>query len=582
VPEGESAGAADQQQGHRGTRREQAASAPRGGPNGSPPAVAAAGGAQALGGRDGGRRARWDAGPGWRLVGRELPGHLLVVVGLVLAGLVVAVVGHGLLLGVVGRCSSSLSVDAAPGVVLAQASQLLLMQQLPRIAWSPRVPTYCIRRPCVACVGRTTAEGGDGMLVGMTPQDRPPVGRPPTPPRSAAAWVRAHPRVVDVVLAAVALAVAVAGADDRAQRGPDDDLRGAVDLSAGHTAGVVVLLVLAAVALLLRRDRPVPVAGVVAAATAGTALLGAGDPLVCAPLLLAMVTVGRRRTPLMTSVVFLGAGLAYLLALAAAQGAFLDQRGDSPALSALALAGAAAAAGSALRGQRSALDAAHARAAQAEATREEEAQRRVTDERLRIARELHDVVAHHIAVINVQAGVARHLLTSDPEQARAALGLVRDASKTVLTELSSVLGLLRTEDGGAPAEPAPGLTRLPALVDSLRGAGLDLTWSTTGPARPLPAIADLTAFRVVQEGLTNALRYGTGTATLLVEHRPEGVTVEVRNPLHPAPPTTGRQGGGHGLIGVRERTEAAGGWSTAGPNGDGDWVLRAGVPGDRA
>jgi signal transduction histidine kinase len=215
------------------------------------------------------------------------------------------------------------------------------------------------------------------------------------------------------------------------------------------------------------------------------------------------------------------------------------------------------------------------RAEAALATREIEATRRVGEERLRIARDLHDVVAHHISVVNVQAGVARHLMDTHPEQARSALGLVRDASKTVLTELSAVLGLLRAEDGTSPAEPAPGLSRLPALVESVRGAGLDLELQCTGQSYELAPVNDLTAYRVVQESLTNALKYGSGRARLLVDHAPEGVTIDVVNPLAPDRPATS---GGHGLIGMRERLDGVHGWLTAGPDGAGSWVLRAGIP----
>jgi signal transduction histidine kinase len=307
----------------------------------------------------------------------------------------------------------------------------------------------------------------------------------------------------------------------------------------------------------------------------GAVLLGAADPTASASLLLALYTVGRL-LPLGTAVLtVVGSGLAYVLALAIAQGTFLDDRGDSPALTVLALGGAAAAVGVAVRSQRSALEGARARASQAEATREEEAERRVTDERLRIARELHDVVAHHISVVNVQAGVARHLMDTHPDQARTALGLVRDASKTVLIELSAVVGLLRTEDGTSPAEPAPGLFRLEALVESMRSAGLDLTWQTTGQPHELAPISDLTAYRVVQESLTNAVKYGTGRASLVVDHGPDGVTIEVRNPLRPDTPPTD---GGHGLVGMRERLDAVHGWLSFGPDDNGAWVLRAGIP----
>jgi signal transduction histidine kinase len=389
----------------------------------------------------------------------------------------------------------------------------------------------------------------------------------------ATRWGRAHPRLLDLGLAVLVLAVSVAGLSDRGRGGgPGGGLgRTTTEVS----AWAVVFLVLAAAALVARRDLPLPVWAVTTAATLGAVLLGAADPAVSAPLLLALYTVGRLLPLGTTLLAVAGSGVAYVLALAIAQGTFLDDRGDSPALTVLALGGAAAAVGVAVRSQRSALEAARARARQAEATREEEAERRVTDERLRISRELHDVVAHHISVVNVQAGVARHLMDTDPDQARTALGLVRDASKTVLIELSAVVGLLRTADGTSPAEPAPGVLRLEALVESVRGAGLELSWQTTGEPYELPSISDLTAYRVVQESLTNAVKYGTGRASLLVAYGPDGLTVEVCNPVRPDPPPAG---GGHGLVGMRERLDAVQGSLSAGTDDDGVWVLRAGIP----
>jgi signal transduction histidine kinase len=232
--------------------------------------------------------------------------------------------------------------------------------------------------------------------------------------------------------------------------------------------------------------------------------------------------------------------------------------------------------GVAVRSQRAAVEAAEARARQAEATREEEAERRVTDERLRIARELHDVVAHHISVVNVQAGVARHLLESQPEQARNALTLVREASRTVLSEMSTVLGLLRTGEDETPMAPAPGLDGAGALVESMRRAGLEVVERTEGEPYGLPEIADLTAFRVVQESLTNALKHGTGTAQLVRDYSATAVVLEIRNPVRGAAPPS--VGGGHGLVGMRERVTAMGGRFTAGPEPDGWFTVRAEIP----
>jgi signal transduction histidine kinase len=220
--------------------------------------------------------------------------------------------------------------------------------------------------------------------------------------------------------------------------------------------------------------------------------------------------------------------------------------------------------------------AAEARARQAEATREEEADRRVTDERLRIARELHDVVAHHISVVNVQAGVARHLLRAQPDQAEAALGLVREASRTVLVEMSTVLGLLRTGEEEHPTEPAPGLDRVGALVESMRRAGLRITAHTIGEPYPVPQLADLTVYRVVQESLTNALKHGTGTADLELAYGPSALVVEVCN----ARRTGGEpsRDGGHGLVGMRERVASVAGRFAAGPTDDGGFRVCVEIP----
>jgi signal transduction histidine kinase len=236
--------------------------------------------------------------------------------------------------------------------------------------------------------------------------------------------------------------------------------------------------------------------------------------------------------------------------------------------------------GLAVSSQRAAVAAAEERAQQAEATREEEAVRRVTDERLRIARELHDVVAHHISVINVQAGVARHLLDAQPDKAREAMGLVRESSRTVLTEMSTVLGLLRTGEDELPTAPAPGLGQISALLDSMRRAGLQVTARTSGEPRPLSQIADLTAYRVAQESLTNALKHGTGTADLDFDYDTSGVTVEVRNPQRTSGPPA--PGGGHGLVGMRERVAAIGGRFTAGATPDGSFTVCVQIPEEAA
>nr|WP_214322779.1 sensor histidine kinase [Nonomuraea sediminis] len=252
-------------------------------------------------------------------------------------------------------------------------------------------------------------------------------------------------------------------------------------------------------------------------------------------------------------------------------------------LAPIASIGMATAVGDALRSRRAYVAAVEERARRAEETREEEAERRVMEERLRIARELHDVLAHHIALINVQAQVAAHVLATEPEQARAALGHVRTAGKEALEELRTTVGLLRRPGSGDEllTEPAPGLDRLPELIDSFTSAGLKLGWTVYGDPRPLPAPVDLAAFRIVQEALTNVSKHAPrATASVRIDYTPDEVIVEVvddgeSDPLGISPGT------GHGLIGMRERALSVEGIFRAGPMGDGGFRVRAVLPTSR-
>jgi signal transduction histidine kinase len=220
--------------------------------------------------------------------------------------------------------------------------------------------------------------------------------------------------------------------------------------------------------------------------------------------------------------------------------------------------------------------------------------RQASDERLRIARELHDVLAHNISLINVQAGVALHLMDGDPEQARTALTAIRQASKDVLGELRAALGVLRGDGESAPRSPTPDLARLPELIEQVRGAGLAVR-TRIGDLPDLPAPVELAAFRIVQEALTNVRRHaGTATATVTIEYAGGTLTVRVDDDgagsaatAEPGSGTaTGSTGsggtgsggtgsggtdsaGGSGIAGMRERAIALGGTLTAGPHGHG-------------
>ncbi|MER6347289.1 sensor histidine kinase [Streptomyces sp. NPDC001595] len=208
------------------------------------------------------------------------------------------------------------------------------------------------------------------------------------------------------------------------------------------------------------------------------------------------------------------------------------------------------------------------------AERARAARRRADEERLRIARELHDVLAHSISVINVQAGVGLALLDSDPEQARTALTTIKDASKEALGEVRQVLDTLRAP-GDAPRAPAPGLDRLPELVEAAGDAGLTVRVEGTAPS--LPPGADLAAFRIVQEALTNVVRHsGSRQARVRLSHG--GGVLRLR--IEDDGPATGAEvgGSGNGLAGMRERAAALGGTIEAGPRPDGGWRVIAELP----
>ncbi|WP_371793229.1 sensor histidine kinase [Streptomyces sp. NBC_01471] len=202
--------------------------------------------------------------------------------------------------------------------------------------------------------------------------------------------------------------------------------------------------------------------------------------------------------------------------------------------------------------------------------------RRADEERLRIARELHDVLAHSISVINVQSGVGLALLDSDPEQARTALTTIKAASKEALGEVRQVLDTLRAP-GAAPRAPAPGLDRLAELVEQASAAGLTVDTVTEGVRSELPPGADLAAFRIVQEALTNVVRHsGSRTARVTLAYAPESLVLRVEDE---GPATGGDAGGsGNGLAGMRERAAALGGTIDAGPRPGGGFRVEAVIP----
>jgi len=337
-------------------------------------------------------------------------------------------------------------------------------------------------------------------------------------------------------------------------------------------------------AVALRSRRPVPALALTTAGAACVLVLQGDVTLVVIAPLLALYSVAVR-SDRRTTVLAWGVTAAVL----PLTGAFGAPEFTLETLPLLPWTAVVAAVGDGLRNRRAYLAAVEERAVRAERSREQETLRRVAEERVRIARELHDVVAHHIAVVNVQAGVAEHLLSTQPAAAADALAHVRRSAAVVLEELGDILAVLR--EPGEPAEgsaPAPGLARLDALIESFAAAGLAVDWSLHGQPQELTPTVDLVAYRVLEEGLTNALKHGTGTAHLSIQYDPSSLRLRVVNrtpalavagPCHTsgAVGTTGA-GTGHGLLGMRERAAAVGGTLSAAPGSNESFCVEAHLP----
>ncbi|MFF4322337.1 sensor histidine kinase [Streptomyces sp. NPDC001568] len=391
-------------------------------------------------------------------------------------------------------------------------------------------------------------------------------------------WLRAHPLATDAGLAVGAFVAMVVGsfADPHGPHGPTFGTRAPEPLS-------LLLMLLGAATLVERRRRP----RAVLAATCGLSLLelATGEPrapvVMCAVIALYTVAALTDRPTTWRTGLLTMAGLTGVAMLAGPLPWYAQEN-----LGIFAWTGMAAAAGDAVRSRRAFVDAIRERAERAERTREEEARRRVAEERLRIARDLHDVVAHHIALVNVQAGVAAHVMDRRPDQAKEALAHVREASRCALNELRATVGLLRQSgDPEAPTEPAPGLAVLDELLDTFRNAGLPVeVFVELGRERAaLPSPVDLTAYRVIQEALTNVRKHAGPGARAEVSVVRVGASVEVTvlddggDGADPSPEPVDPHGG-HGLLGMRERAVALGGSCFAGPRFGGGYRVHAILP----
>jgi signal transduction histidine kinase len=342
-------------------------------------------------------------------------------------------------------------------------------------------------------------------------------------------------------------------------------------------AWAYLLPVVAGLALIWRRRHPrlvlaVSIAGVLAFTALG--YLGYAA-LIIPPIALYTValTVGTAEALLLAGVTLLALGSAVVSG---------PDRISSGDIGLAALVAVAALAGIAGANRRRYIEAVRARSELIERTQQETTRRSVDAERLRIARELHDVVAHTMSTINVQAGVATYVIEDLPPAAADALKAIKTASKEGLRELRAILAVLRQADDPDSNQPQPGLARIDALVAGATAAGLPTTVVTTGsPPAVLPPAVDLAAYRIAQESLTNAIRHaGPATATVQITYSHHDVSVRITDtgwgpPLAPTPE-------GNGLIGMRERAIAAGGELHAGPSPDGGFEVTAQLPLERA
>jgi signal transduction histidine kinase len=315
-----------------------------------------------------------------------------------------------------------------------------------------------------------------------------------------------------------------------------------------------VLVSVGGAALLARRRYPGAVLGVVLATTLGANALGA--QFVWLGLIVAFFTAvlrGRRVAAIASLVIGYGVSVWH----ASAQFALLLLAGLVTLLSVAEVSRAW-----------------NARAVADRRGREESMRRRASDERLAIARDLHDVVAHSISVINVQANTALHLMDRQPERARDALTAIREVSGQALAELGSVLGALR--DTEAPLAPAPGVARLDELAARARSAGFAVSVAAEGDVRALPAGVDAAAYRIAQEALTNAVRHSGGrTASVRLRYSDSCVEIEVEDDGAGAGVSSGS---GNGVAGMTERARALGGTLDAGSRPDGGFRVLARLP----
>ena len=395
---------------------------------------------------------------------------------------------------------------------------------------------------------------------------RHPMTRRPTPVRG----LKEHPLLADSLLAGLLLVVVLLSIT-----GGDTSAHGVTYRDANALA--VILGVLSAVPVAWRRRTPLPALVVVGVATVAYEALGFPESATAVGVMICLYSVAahcdRRRSIIGAVYTTIGTLVVF----------FTARWGVNPGniVSNVVIFGTAWILGDNLRNRRAYLASLEDRAARLEREQVEQAHHAVADERARIARELHDVVAHNVSVMVVQAGAARRMTERDPARARDALTSVEAIGRQALDEMRRLLGVLRTEDEATEERsPQPSVSQLDSLVAHVREAGLPVEVVVEGEPRPLMSGVDMSAYRIVQEALTNSLKHaGPAHARVMLRWGEHDLRLEVvddgRGLAADAPVSNG---GGHGLVGMRERVALFGGELQAGPRKGGGYVVSARLP----
>lgn len=394
--------------------------------------------------------------------------------------------------------------------------------------------------------------------------------------RRSQMWLRSHPQVVDLLLAGLIALLALA---DLSDEGTVNGTREA------DTIGVLLILI-AATALVWRRVAPVAVMVFVIGVSCVFYVRDYGS-FMAAVGLAAFYAVAAHENNRRTAWITLGTGFAILFAVASFT--VLDGIEGfrwSSALSMTLSVGAAVLAGAVIRNREEIFADTKARAERAEAERNAEAERAVTRERLRLAREMHDVVAHGMSLITVQAAAAQEITHTHPDDAARLMHSVETTGRSALIEMRRMLGVLRNDDPSDPAvsrgdlAPQPSIADLDTTIEQCTQAGTPTELTISGDQRPLPPGIELAAFRIVQEALTNVVKHGGKSATATVELRytVDALHIEVIDTGRGAVSQLSRTGSGHGLAGMRERVEIYDGQLAAGPRPGGGYRVGVSLP----